>query len=109
MVDVILTTFQSHPFEIESYFSHHPHEFLFYQPPTQFKDDTYVFSNSMADTQNAIQLLQTAEPILNIRINPTKTRHFSLDWEFLQKKTPNHSIPSSPQLHPYMRSPQTPC
>ena len=78
--DIILTTFQSQLHEIDPYLARDPHGLLFPQPPTQFVDDTYVFSNSVTGAQNAIQLLQTAEPILNIKINPSKTRHFSLHW-----------------------------
>ena len=40
--------------------------------------------------QNAINLLQTAEPLLNIRINPTKTRHFSLHWSPPTKNSDPH-------------------
>ena len=39
-----------------------------------------MFCRTPIGAQNAIDLLQTAEPLLNIRINPTKTRHFSLHW-----------------------------
>ena len=46
----------------------------------QFVDDTYVFCRTLSGAQNTINLLQTAETLLNIRINPAKTRHFSLQW-----------------------------
>ena len=78
--DIILTTFQSNLDIIDPYLSRDPSGILFPQPPTQFVDDTYIFSRSTAGAQNAIDLLQTAEPLLNIRINPTKTRHFSIQW-----------------------------
>ena len=101
--DIILTTFQSHLSEIDPYLARDPHGFLFHQTPTQFVDDTYVFSNSIAGAQNAIQLLQTAEPILNIRINPAKTRHFSLHWASPQNNSkPFYTlIPPTPSLHAF--------
>ena len=77
--DIILTTFQSNLDIIDPYLSRDPSGILFPQPPTQFVDDTYIFSRSIAGARNAIDL-QTAEPLLNIRINPTKTRHFSIQW-----------------------------
>ena len=64
----------------DPYYAKDPSGISFPQPPTQFVDDTYVFCSTPTGAQNAINLLQTAEPILNIRINPTKTRHFSIQW-----------------------------
>ena len=78
--DIILTTFQTNLNIIDPYLCRDPSGILFPQPPTQFVDDTYIFSRSITGAQNAIDLLQTAEPLLNIRINPTKTRHFSIQW-----------------------------
>ena len=78
--DIILSTFQTQLPLIEPYLARDPTGTLFHQPPTQFVDDTYVFCRTPIGAQNAIDLLQTAEPLLNIRINPTKTRHFSLHW-----------------------------
>ena len=101
--DIILTTFQSQLLEIDPYLARDPHGLLFPQPPTQFVDDTYVFSNSVTGAQNAIQLLQTAEPILNIRINPTKTRHFSLHWTTPQRNAqPFYTLaPPTQSLHAF--------
>ena len=78
--DIILSTFQTQLTTIDPYYARDPSGILFPQPPTQFVDDTYVFCSSTSGAQNAIDLLQTAEPLLNIRINPSKTRHFSLQW-----------------------------
>ena len=78
--DIILTTFQTNLSLIDPYLSRDPSGILFPQPPTQFVDDTYIFSRSITGAQTAIDLLQTAEPLLNIRINPAKTRHFSIHW-----------------------------
>ena len=85
--DIILSTFQTTLSKIDPYLARDPSGLLFQQPPTQFVDDTYVFCRSTTGAQNAINLLQTAEPLLNIRINPTKTRHFSLHWN---PPTSNH-------------------
>jgi hypothetical protein len=78
--DIILSTFQSALQIIDPYLAKDATGTLFLQPPTQFVDDTYVFCRSTQGAQNAIDILQTAEPLLNIRINPTKTRHLSLHW-----------------------------
>ena len=78
--DIILSTFQSCLHTIDPYLAQDPTGILFQQPPTQFVDDTYVFCRTTQGAQTAINLLQTAEPLLNIRINPSKTRHFSLHW-----------------------------
>ena len=86
--DIILSTFQSSLHIIDPYLARDPHGILFPQTPTQFVDETYVFCKSPHGAQLAIDLLQTAEPLLNIRINPTKTRHFSLHWS---PPTSNHS------------------
>ena len=89
--DIILSTFQSTIDTIHPYLARDSTGTLFKQTPTQFVDDTYVFCRSPQGAQNAINILQTAEPLLNIRINPTKTRHFSLHW----------SPPPSPTPHLY--------
>ena len=78
--DIILSTFHSSLPHIDPYLARDPNGTLFQQAPTQFVDDTYVFCRTLSGAQKAINLLQTAEPLLNIRINPTKTRHFSLQW-----------------------------
>ena len=67
-------------YNFDPYLARDPNGTLFQQAPTQFVDDTYVFCRTLSGAQNAINLLQTAEPLLNIRINPAKTRHFSLQW-----------------------------
>ena len=68
--DIILATFQSSLHIIDPYLARDPHGTLFPQTPTQFVDDTYVFCKSPQGAQSAIDLLQAAEPLLNIRINP---------------------------------------
>ena len=78
--DIILSTFHDLLEDIDPYLARDPTGTLFPQPPTQFVDDTYVFCRTPEGAQNAINILQTAEPLLNIRINPAKTRHFSLHW-----------------------------
>ena len=78
--DIILSTFEANLHLIDPYLSRDPNGILFRQTPTQFIDDTYVMCRSIQGAQNAIDLLQTAEPLLNIRINPSKTRHFSIHW-----------------------------
>ena len=101
--DIILSTFQSSLILIDPYLSRDPHGYLFPQTPTQFVDDTYIFSRSISGAQNAINLLQTAEPILNIRINPSKTRHFSITWSPpTSNKNPYYTLNTpSPTLHAF--------
>ena len=62
-----MSTFQSQLPSIDPYLARDPTGLLFPQPPTQFVDDTYVFCRTTRGAQNAINLLQTAEPLLNIR------------------------------------------
>ena len=101
--DIILSTFSSHLQQIDPYLASDPTGILFPQPPTQFVDDTYVFCRSPLGAQTAIDLLQTAEPLLNIRINPSKTRHFSLHWSPpTTNRTPYYSLdPPVTTLHAF--------
>ena len=104
--DIILSTFQSQLHSLDPYLARDPSGFLFPQPPTQFVDDTYVFCRTTKGAQNAINLLQTAEPILNIRINPIKTRHFSLQWSPPIINTDPHFrlLTPTPALHAYSQT-----
>ena len=104
--DIILSTFQSQLHSIDPYLARDPTGLLFHQPPTQFVDDTYVFCRTIKGAQNAINLLQTAEPLLNIRINPTKTRHFSLHWSPPTKNTDPQFrlLQPTPTLHAYAQN-----
>ena len=63
------------------------------QPPTQFVDDTYVFCSTPTGAQNAINLLQTAEPILNIRINHSLTLGQIIMRENIIIKLPHNPTP----------------
>jgi hypothetical protein len=95
--DIILSVFDKLLHHIDPYLVQLPNGLLHPQKPTQFVDDTHVCSRSIEGAQFAIIILQIAGPILNIFINPLKTRHIMLQW----KAPPNRKSPLYTIREPY--------
>ena len=78
--DIILSYLRKHHQQADVYYYQDPAHILRSQQPVQFVDDTYVFSRSAHGAQRYIDLLQVAGTVLNIHLNPKKTRHIHISW-----------------------------
>ena len=79
--DITLDFLHSLQHKQDWYYFRTAHNNLQVQPPTEFIDDTHIYSRSIAGAQRTLDLYRLIGLVLNIYNNPSKFHHLSLRWE----------------------------
>ena len=94
--DITLDFLHSLQHSQDWYYFRTAHNRLQVQPPTEFIDDTHIYSRSVAGAQRTLDLYRLIGLVLNIYNNPSKFHHLSLRWEGSTLLNPE-----APALHAY--------
>jgi hypothetical protein len=76
--DIILHFLDTQASLMDLFTYKHPQGHFTQQKPTQYVDDTHIMCGTRDGAQHAVHAMRMAGPILNIRINPVKTRFAAL-------------------------------